>query len=81
MASLFAAAVLSAGIGLSSGGAGIDANVVTVAGDCSAAARQVAAQTGGRVLSAQPSNGQCVITVLVPGDGGPPKKMTMRVPM
>lgn len=82
MGTLFAAALLSAGLGLSAGSAtGIDAKVITVGGDCSGAAAQVAAQTGGQVLSAQPSNGQCVITVLVPGNGGPPKKMTVRVPM
>ncbi len=82
MGSLLTAAVLSAGLSMSSGSAvGINAKVIKVGGDCSAAAAQVAAQTGGKVLSAQPSNGQCVITVLVPGDGGPPKKMTMRVPM
>lgn len=80
MGSLFMAAVISAGLGMSSGPAAT-ANVVKVGGDCSAAAQQVAAQTGGQVLSAQPSNGQCVVTVLVPVDGGPPKKMTVRVPM
>ncbi|MCO6186679.1 hypothetical protein [Rhizobium sp. L1K21] len=82
MGTLFAAALLSAGVGLSAGSAnGIDAKIMTVAGDCSGAAAQVAAQTGGQVLSAQPSGAECVITVLVPGEGGPPKKMTVRVPM
>ncbi|WP_457582665.1 hypothetical protein [Ensifer canadensis] len=56
--------------------------VVRVAGDCSAAAQQVVSETGGELLSAQPtSDGQCVITVLVPGNGGRPKKVTVRVPM
>ncbi|MFK0275072.1 MULTISPECIES: hypothetical protein [unclassified Ensifer] len=56
--------------------------VVRVAGDCSAAAAQVVADTGGELLSAQPtSDGQCVITVLVPGNGGRPKKVTVKVPM
>lgn len=57
-------------------------SVVRVAGDCSAAAQQVVSETGGELLSAQPtSDGQCVITVLVPGNGGRPKKVTVRVPM
>ncbi|MGE6782198.1 hypothetical protein ACQKGL_06725 [Ensifer adhaerens] len=56
--------------------------VVRVAGDCGAAAAQVVADTGGELLSAQPtSDGQCVITVLVPGNGGRPKKVTVKVPM
>lgn len=56
--------------------------VVRAAGDCSAAAQQVVSETGGELLSAQPtSDGQCVITVLVPGNGGRPKKVTVRVPM
>ena len=56
--------------------------VVRVSGDCSAAAAQVVADTGGELLSAQPtSDGQCVITVLVPGNGGRPKKVTVKVPM
>ena len=57
-------------------------SVVRVAGDCSAAAQQVVSETGGELLSAQPtSDGQCVITVLVPGNGGRPKKVTVKVPM
>lgn len=56
--------------------------VVRVSGDCSAAAAQVVADTGGELLSAQPtSDGQCVITVLIPGNGGRPKKVTVKVPM
>ncbi|MDK1384753.1 two-component system FeuPQ modulator FeuN [Sinorhizobium sp. 7-81] len=56
--------------------------VVRAAGDCSAAAAQVVAETGGELLSAQPtSDGQCVITVLIPGNGGRPKKVTVKVPM
>ncbi|QRM54764.1 hypothetical protein [Sinorhizobium sp. BG8] len=57
-------------------------DLVTVAGDCSAAARQVLAETGGELLSAQPKNGVCVVTVLVPGKGNArPRKVTVRVPM
>ncbi|MDX3927433.1 MAG: hypothetical protein QHC90_16710 [Shinella sp.] len=57
-------------------------DVLLVADDCSAAARQVVAETGGELLSAQPKNGVCVVTVLVPGKGNArPRKMTVRVPM
>ncbi|WEX78369.1 hypothetical protein PYH37_003250 [Sinorhizobium numidicum] len=56
--------------------------VIRVAGDCSAAAAQVVAETGGELLSAQPtSDGKCVVTVLIPGNGGRPKKVTVKVPM
>lgn len=57
-----------------------------LANDCSAAAAQVVAQTGGQLLSATPADqgGQpvCKVTVLVPGAGGErPKKVTVTVPM
>ncbi|WP_092988336.1 hypothetical protein [Rhizobium sp. NFR03] len=53
-----------------------------VSGDCSSAASQVVEETGGDLLSVQlTSDGQCVVTVLIPGNGGRPKKVTMRVPM
>ncbi|PDT85384.1 two-component system FeuPQ modulator FeuN [Sinorhizobium sp. BJ1] len=56
--------------------------VARVAGDCSAAAAQVVAETGGELLSAQPTaDGKCVVTVLIPGNGGRPKKVTVKVPM
>lgn len=56
--------------------------IVKVDGDCGQAAASVVAQTGGELLSAQPTgDGQCVVTVLIPGNGGRPKKVTMRVPM
>ncbi len=61
---------------------GRDSGVVQVAGDCSAAAAQVVAQTGGDLLSAQPRGSECVVTVLVPGKGNArPRKVTVRVPM
>ncbi|SOC40013.1 hypothetical protein SAMN05892877_106331 [Rhizobium subbaraonis] len=57
-------------------------DVLTVASDCSDAARQVVADTGGELLSAQPRNGVCVVTVLVPGKGNArPRKVTVRVPI
>lgn len=57
-------------------------DVLLVAADCSEAARQVVAETGGELLSAQPRNGVCVVTVLVPGKGSArPRKITVRVPM
>jgi hypothetical protein len=58
------------------------ADVLLAAADCSEAARQVVADTGGELLSAQPRNGVCVVTVLVPGkDSGRPRKITVRVPI
>lgn len=57
-------------------------SIVKVAGDCSSAAAQVVAQTGGELLSAEPSGDACVVTVLVPGKGNArPRKVTVRVPM
>ncbi|NDV87787.1 hypothetical protein GTW51_13860 [Aurantimonas aggregata] len=52
--------------------------------DCSGAAAQAAAQTGGQVLSvsSREEGGQtvCVVTVLVPGtDGGRPRKETVTI--
>lgn len=59
-----------------------DRPVVKAAGDCSAAASQVVAETGGQLLSAVPQGGACVITVLIPGSGNErPRKVTVRVPM
>ncbi|TCL76183.1 hypothetical protein [Rhizobium sp. BK251] len=55
--------------------------VVRVGGDCSAAAAQVVAQTGGQLLSAQPAGDSCIITVLVQGNGQRPRKVTVKVPM
>ena len=61
---------------------GAGGDVVQVSGDCSAAAEQVVAQTGGELLSAQPKGDICVVTVLVPGKGNArPRKVTVRVPM
>lgn len=51
-------------------------------GDCSAAAAQVVSETGGQLLSAQPSGDSCVITVLVQGNGSErPRKVRVKVPM
>ncbi len=55
--------------------------IVRVSGDCSAAAQQVVEQTGGQLLSVQPSGDTCIITVLVQGNGQRPRKVTVRVPM
>ena len=58
--------------------------LLLVAADCGAAASRVVRETGGQLLSAQPSaDGQtCVVTVLVQGDGNQrPRKVTIRVPM
>ncbi len=57
-------------------------DVLAVGGDCSSAAAQVVAQTGGELLSAKPDGNSCVVTVLVPGNGNArPRKVTVRVPM
>lgn len=53
--------------------------------DCSAAAAEAAAQTGGQVLSVSSRNDGgrtvCVVTVLVPGeDGQRPRKRTLTLP-
>ncbi len=58
--------------------------LILVAGDCGTAASRVVRETGGQLLSAQPSSdGQtCVVTVLVQGSGSErPRKVTVRVPM
>ncbi len=58
--------------------------LVLVAGDCGTAASRVVRETGGQLLSAQPSSdGQtCIVTVLVQGNGSErPRKVTVRVPM
>jgi hypothetical protein len=56
--------------------------LVQAEGDCRAAAQQVVRETGGQLLSARPSNGSCVITVLIPGKGNDrPRKVTVRVAM
>lgn len=61
---------------------GVSRDVVEVSGDCSNAASQVVAQTGGELLSAKPDGDSCVVTVLVPGNGNArPRKVTVRVPM
>nr|WP_316653315.1 hypothetical protein [uncultured Gellertiella sp.] len=66
---------------VSADGAG---QVVMVRGDCSDAASRVVDQTGGQLLSAQPSSDghSCIITVLVQGDGtSRPRKVRVQVPM
>ena len=57
--------------------------LVLVAGDCGDAATKVVRDTGGQLLSAQPSTDgrSCVVTVLVQGSGERPRKVTVRVPM
>ncbi|NTF31270.1 hypothetical protein [Rhizobium skierniewicense] len=59
------------------------ARVYQVASDCSSAVTRVVRETGGQLLSVYPSNdGQnCIVTVLVQGNGERPRKVTMRVPM
>ncbi|MCA1366519.1 MULTISPECIES: two-component system FeuPQ modulator FeuN [Ensifer] len=83
MSSPLTIAALAAGLaGFSPPALNVPPVVIRAAGDCSAAAAQVVAETGGELLSARPTgDGQCVITVLIPGNGGRPKKVTVKVPM
>lgn len=58
--------------------------VILAAADCGSAASRVVSETGGQLLSAQPTaDGQtCIVTVLVQGSGNErPRKVTVRVPM
>lgn len=88
MARLPIIAILAAGltglVGLQAPTAPVRDHLVQVAGDCGSAASRVVRETGGQLLSAQPSSdGQtCVVTVLVQGNGRDrPRKVTVRVPM
>lgn len=89
MASPLIIATLAAGLtGLTAPQADLQGHVTAgpvtqIASDCSSAAFRVMRETGGQLLSVQPSNdGQsCVVTVLVQGNGERPRKVTMRVPM
>lgn len=83
MSSPLIIATLAAGLtGFSPPAIDVQPRAVRVSGDCGAAAAQVVNETGGELLSAQPTaDGQCIVTVLIPGNGGRPKKVTVRVPM
>jgi hypothetical protein len=84
MASPLIIATLAAGLaGFMAPQAEMPVQAIKVASDCSAAAYRVMRETGGQLLSVQPSSdGQnCVVTVLVQGNGERPRKVTMRVPM
>lgn len=59
--------------------------VLLAAADCSQAAAEAAAQTGGRVLSVRSRNQDgravCVVTVIIPAtDGSRPRRQTVVVP-
>ena len=48
--------------------------------DCRSAAYRVVEEVGGQLLSVRQSGNDCVITVLIPGNGNErPRKVTMRV--
>lgn len=48
--------------------------------DCRSAAYRVVEEVGGQLLSVRQSGNECVITVLIPGNGNErPRKVTMRV--
>lgn len=83
MSSPLIIATLAAGLsGFSPPAIDVPSMVMVVDSDCSSAAAEVVSETGGELLSAQPTgDGKCVVTVLIPGNGGRPKKVTMRVPM
>ncbi|PWE58194.1 hypothetical protein DEM27_03170 [Metarhizobium album] len=82
MASPAILATLVAGLTVSAPGVGGNDQLVLSDGDCAAAVAQVVAETGGQLLSAQPSGDSCVITVLVQGNGSErPRKVRVKVPM
>jgi hypothetical protein len=59
--------------------------ILLAAADCSQAAADAAAQTGGRVLSVRSRNQDgkvvCVVTIIIPAtDGGRPRRQTVVVP-
>lgn len=61
----------------------VQGRVQQAASDCTRAVSRVVRETGGQLLSVYPSNDgeNCVVTVLVQGNGERPRKVTMRVPM
>lgn len=86
MARLSIPAMLVAGLaGLTALDPAAGANrFILAAADCGGAAARVVGETGGQLLSAQPSSDgrTCVVTVLVQGGGNErPRKVTVRVPM
>lgn len=48
--------------------------VVTVQADCYAVGQRVAAEMGGRLLNVKASGGDCVVTVMIPGENGQPPR-------
>ncbi|MDK4703272.1 MULTISPECIES: hypothetical protein [unclassified Rhizobium] len=79
--SMAAAALVLAGSSVLPAPAPTSTLVARANSDCSEAAEEVVAKTGGQLLSAQPSGDSCIITVLVQGNGQRPRKVTMKVPM
>lgn len=77
------AIVAAALMSLSATGAFARDYLILVASDCGSAASKVVRETGGELLSAQPSKdgATCIVTVLVQGTGERPRKVTVRVPM
>jgi len=58
--------------------------VLYASGGCGAAANAAVEQTGGELLSAEPSDDgtSCIVTVLVQEkNNGRPRKITLRIPM
>ena len=55
--------------------------LLTVSVDCARAAARAARETGGRVLAARPTGAtSCEVTLLVPNDGGRPRRVVVTVP-
>ncbi|MBD8553167.1 hypothetical protein IFT84_01375 [Rhizobium sp. CFBP 8762] len=81
MASPLIIAVLATHMaGFAAPGGDVSYQLARAANDCSQAAAEVVDKTGGDLLSAQPTgDGACIVTVLVKGNGGRPKKVTMKV--
>lgn len=62
-------------------GASRSVEPLLIAVDCADAAARAARQTGGRVLAARPNSAQsCEVTVLVPNEGGRPRRVVITVP-
>lgn len=65
----------------SADGMSSDDLLVPVNIDCRRAAERAAQETGGRVLSARPSgSAACEVTLLVPNEGGRPRRVVVTVP-
>ena len=78
---LLLAGATGLGSGTSTVAAPADPPFVVAQADCSGAARRAARQTGGEVLAARSDGrGACEVTLLVPRQGGRPRRVVVTVP-